>query len=205
MGKTDKRTDLYISKAAPFAQPILRHFRKLVHEVCPECTEVIKWSFPNFEYKGLLCAMASFKEHCAIGFRKAALMKDRAKLIAGREDHAMGHFGRITSLADLPSEKVLKAYIAEAVQLNEEDIKLPVKKKAPGKATGLKAPAYMVKAINSNKKASVHFSKFSVSQKNEYVQWITEAKTEETRMRRLDTAVVWISEGKIRNWKYVKK
>ena len=203
MSKTNPKIDAYISKAETFAQPILKHYRKLVHETCPDAEEKIKWSFPHFDYKGdMLCSMAAFKEHCAFGFWKAALMKDAKKLQEAQET-AMGHLGKITSLKDLPSDKILISYIKEAMKLNEAGIKLPARKKTIDLKI-LPVPDYFKKALSKNKKAAEHFEKFPPGQKKEYVVWITEAKTEETRNKRMETAVEWISEGKIRNWKYVK-
>src|SRR5258705_9762882 len=130
MPTTDKRIDTYIEKKAEFAKPILTHIRELVHKACPGVQETIKWGMPYFDYEGsILCAMAAFKEHCTFLFWKASLMKDPEKIFQITEREAMGHFGRITSLKDLPTDKILVAYIKEAAALNEQEIKLPPKKK----------------------------------------------------------------------------
>jgi uncharacterized protein YdeI (YjbR/CyaY-like superfamily) len=202
MANTDPRVDAYISKAADFAQPILTHLRSLVHKSCPEAQEIMKWSFPHFDYKGMMCSMAAFKQHCAFNFWKQSLMKDAKKLLENREE-AMGSFGRICSLKDLPSDKVIIGYIKEAMQLNDAEIK--VKKAKPTEKKELKIPTYISSAIKKNKKAFTTFENFSSSNRREYVDWITEAKTEETRNKRLAQAIEWLSEGKIRNWKYLKK
>jgi uncharacterized protein YdeI (YjbR/CyaY-like superfamily) len=201
MGKKDTRIDTYISKAAPFAKPVLTHIRKLVHQGCPDVEETIKWGMPSFDYKGTYCSMASFKEHCAFGFWKASIMEDADKLKVNQKD-SMGHLGRITGLEDLPSDKVMLRYIKEAKRLNDEGIKLPPKKIT--KKKDLVIPSYFTKALNKNKKALKVFEAFSPSHKKEYIEWITEAKTEETRDRRMETALEWIAEGKGRNWKYQK-
>ena len=204
MGKTDKRIDDYIKKSAEFAKPILSHLRKLVHNACPSVEETTKWGFPHFQYKGaILCSMASFKQHCAFGFWKASLMSDRDKLFVQGEA-AMGHLGKITSMKDLPSDKVLTAYIKEAAKLNEEGIKLPTRSKSTEKKE-LTVPEYFKKALSKNKKALSTFGNFSYSNKKEYVEWVTEAKTEETRNSRMETSIEWMAQGKIRNWKYLKK
>jgi uncharacterized protein YdeI (YjbR/CyaY-like superfamily) len=203
MASFDKRVDAYIAKAAPFAQPILEHLRHLVHKACPEVDETIKWSFPHFEYKGLVCSMASFKQHCAFGFWKGAIMDDPKKILSVVGRTSMGNFDRITSLNDLPSDKIMLDYIKQAIRLNEEDIKLPPKKAI--KSQNVKVPDYFLKVLNRNKKAFNAFQAFSASHRNEYVKWIAEAKTSETRARRMDQAVEWLSEGKSRNWKYERK
>ena len=202
MGKKDKRVDDYISKSAAFAKPVLNHIRQLVHTGCPQVEETIKWGFPNFDYKGVFCSMAAFKEHCSFGFWKAAIMKDAEKLKANQES-AMGHLGKIKSIDDLPSDKILISYIKEAARLNDEGVKLPPRNKSVEKKE-LIIPEYFTKPLSKNKKASQAFEAFSPSHKKEYVEWITEAKTEETRNKRMATALEWIAEGKGRNWKYEK-
>ena len=202
MGKRDARIDEYISKSADFAKPILIHIRELVHKTCPDVEETMKWSFPHFDYKGMLCHMASFKQHCAFGFWKAELMKDKALMQNAKSETAMGHLGKITSLKDLPSDKKLISYIKEAVKLNDDGVKLPSRKKSETEST---VPDYFIKALKKNKTAFNTFENFSPSHKREYIDWITEAKTEETRNRRIAMAIEWMTEGKSRNWKYMKK
>lgn len=199
MDKKDSRVDAYIGKAAPFARPILTHIRKLVHQGCPEAEETIKWGMPSFDYKGSYCSMAAFKAHCAFGFWKASLMENAGKMKENQQN-SMGHLGRITALGDLPSDKVLLGYIKEAKRLNDEGIKMPPRKKTITK--DLEIPESFAKCLSKNKKAKATFEALSPSHKKEYVQWITEAKTEGTRNRRMETAVEWIAEGKGRNWKY---
>jgi uncharacterized protein YdeI (YjbR/CyaY-like superfamily) len=204
MGKKDKRIDAYIAKSADFAKPILEHFRELVHKACPEVEETMKWSFPHFDYKGsMMCSMASFKQHCAIGFWKASLMKDSSLVEKARSEEAMGHLGRITSLKDLPKDAQLIKYIKEAMKLNDEGVKVPARSK-PATSKPLDVPAYFMNALKKNKKALKTFQDFSESKRKEYVLWVMEAKTEATRDSRLATSVEWLSEGKQRNWKYMK-
>jgi uncharacterized protein YdeI (YjbR/CyaY-like superfamily) len=206
MIKKDLRIDAYIKKSADFAKPILTHLRELVHKACPEVEETIKWGFPCFDYKGPFCSMASFKQHAVFGFWKAKLIKDPKGYLQERANEggtAMGHMGRITSLKDLPPDKVLIDFIKQAKKLNDEGIKIP--KPPVKKKTELIVPEYFTKALGKNKKALKTFEDFSYSAKKEYVSWITEAKTEETRNRRMEQAVEWMAEGKERNWKYQKK
>lgn len=195
----EKEITDYIEKAKPFAKPILEHIRKLVHRVCPEVEEEIKWGVPSFNYKGLFCGMAAFKEHCTFGFWKGSLMKDPENILENKEK-VMGHLGRITSLKDLPSDLILISYLKEAMKLNEEGIKVPKKKATTNKE--LEVPAYFIKALKKNSPAYKNFEEFSYSKKKEYVEWVTEAKQEATREKRIQTAIEWIQEGKSRNWKY---
>jgi uncharacterized protein YdeI (YjbR/CyaY-like superfamily) len=198
MGKRDKRVDAYIAKSAEFARPILEIIREAVHEGCPEVEETIKWSFPIFDYKGILCGMAAFKQHCAFGFWKGTMVVEGK---ANRSADAMGQFGRITSLKHLPRRKTLVAYVKKAAELNEKGIKKPVPAR-PKTEKKLTVPDYFVKAIRENKKALATFDAFPYSKKKDYVEWVSEAKTDATRQRRLETSVAWLAEGKSRNWKY---
>jgi hypothetical protein len=198
MADRNKRFDDYIEKSAGFAQPILRYLREVVHEACPEVEEEMKWSFPNFMYKGIFCSMAAFKEHCSFGFWKASLIFESGQPNA---KDGMGHFGRITSIKDLPPKRVLSAYIKEAKRLNEEGI-AKQKPKPSKEKKALVVPPYFLAAVKKNKKSLATFERFPYSHKKEYVEWVTEAKTEETRNRRLATTVEWLAEGKSRNWKY---
>ncbi len=196
MATTDPRVDEYIANAAEFAQPILAHLRAVIHAACPEVKETIKWSMPNFDYHGILCSFAAFKQHCTFGFWKAELLL-AAEDDKGRE--AMGQFGRITSVKDLPPKKVLTAYIKKAMKLNEEGVKV-ARPKAPPRE--LVVPDYFIAALEANPRAYEVFNAFSTSAKRDYCDWLTEAKTEATRGKRMAQAVEWIAEGKKRNWKY---
>ncbi len=203
MGTKDKRIDAYIQRSADFAQPILIHLRMLVHKACPEVTETMKWSFPHFDYQGIMCSMASFKQHCAFGFWKAKLMEDYDELLSVGNKAAMGHFGQLKSMKDLPSDKILLQYIKEAVRLNKEGVKVE-RKPVSNVKKALTIPSYFKKALSGNSAAQATFDGFSYSNKKDYLEWITEAKTEATRMKRMTTAIEWLSDGKIRNWKYLQ-
>jgi len=201
----NKQVDAYIAKSAEFAKPILVHLRELVHQACPEVEEKIKWGFPNFEYKGVLCNVAAFKQHCSFGFWKYSLMNDPKGILSTRnEGGSMGNLGKITSLKDLPSDKIILGFIKQAVELNEQEIKRPVKTTPKGSKT-IDTPDYLAKALKKNKTAYEIFENFAYSHRKEYIQWFEEAKTDETRNKRIAQAIEWIAEGKGRNWKYEKK
>jgi len=195
----DPRVDAYIKRAQPFAQPILIHLRKLVHAAVPEVEETMKWSSPHFDYKGIFCGMSAFKEHVGFGFWKSGLMRD---VLPGSGLSAAGQFGKIASLEDLPSDRELTKIIKFARKLNDDAVKPPSMRKDPRPA--LKPPADLIAALARNKKAKATFDGFSSAQQREYISWVIEAKQAATRERRIKTAVEWIAEGKIRNWKYVK-
>jgi len=197
MGTRDPRIDAYIDKSADFAQPILRHLREVVHSACPDVEETWKWSFPHFDYKGIMCNMAAFKSHCTFGFWNAE------EVVGGdAKDGGMGQFGRITSMEDLPPKKVLVGYVRKAMALKDAGV-TPKRAARPKKAAPVEIPDDLAAALAQNAKAATTFQGFSPSHRREYVEWITEAKREETRARRVAQAVAWLAEGKPRNWKYL--
>lgn len=204
MGQKDPRVDDYIERSASFARPILKHLRRLVHTGCPQVEETIKWGFPHFEHQGVLCSMAAFKQHCAFGFWKGKLLARPGRGGLQPDDSAMGQFGRINERSDLPSDRALIALIKRAVALNEDGVKLPAAPRATAERK-LEVPAYFMNALRGNAEALRSFKGFSHSDRKEYVEWVVEARGEETRRRRLETAVEWMAEGKVRNWKYIRK
>jgi len=200
MPTIDPRVDAYIAKAADFAKPILIHIREAVHKADPDIEETLKWGMPSFMHKGIVCGMAAFKAHCTFGFWKHSLMVDKSNPNANKDEEAMGNFGRITSVKDLPPKKELMALVKKAVKLNEDGVKIKIQKKPKAP---LVVPKELTAALKKNKKAQATFDAFPYSHKKEYAEWIAEAKTEATRDKRLATTIEWLSQGKPRNWKYM--
>ena len=200
------KVDAYLEKARPFAQPIITHLRELVHTACPDVEETIKWSRPFFEYRGVILGnMSAFKEHCSFGFWGVEIGAVLRQAKVARGD-GMGTLGRIKSVKDLPSDKLMLGWIRQAagfVDRGEYTSPIAARNKVvKPKKPALKMPAEFARALQKNKKASAVFAAFSPSCKREYLEWITEAKRPETRDKRIATATAWISEGKQRNWKY---
>ena len=202
----DKRIDAYIAKAQPFAQPIMKKMRELIHKANPEVTETVKWGMPSFDYKGPYFSFAAFKQHCVAGFWKYKLIKDSKGYlgeIAAQGGAAMGNLGRMTSIKDLPPDSVLVDFFKQAKKLNDDGVKQERPKSKPKKEIPM--PKEFAAALSKNKKAKEVYENFSPSHKREYLEWITEAKTDETKNKRIETTLEWLSEGKPRNWKYMKK
>ena len=192
----DPRIDDYIQSAAAFAQPMLVHIRDTVHQACPQVEETIKWGMPTFMHAGgILCGMAAFKKHVSFGYWKHALVVGD-----GSAQEGMGSYGKMASLKDLPPKKTLLAHIRKAAKLNEDGVKAPAQRKSAKPFP--QEPDDLVAALRKNKAAQATYEAFPPSCKREYVEWITEAKREETRAKRLAQAVEWMAEGKRRNWKY---
>ena len=192
----DPRIDAYIARQADFARPILDHLRRIVHAAAPEVEETIKWSMPHFMYKGRLFAgMAAFKAHATFGLWQASAVLGET----GSEREAMGQFGRIASLDDLPPEAELKGIVRRAAEHAQEPPR-PRPKKPPKPA--LETPPELNAALDANPAARATFDGFSPSGRRDYVEWVVEAKRPETRDKRIAQAVEWMAEGKKRHWKY---
>ncbi|WP_129791908.1 YdeI family protein [Sphingosinicella sp. CPCC 101087] len=194
--KSDPRVDAYIARQADFARPILEHLREAVHAACPDCEETLKWGAPHFTYRGeMLAGMAAFKQHATFGFWRGGLVVGQEKV----QMSGMGQFGKLTAIADLPVRSELEALVSKAMKLSDEGVKAPRRKhdKPP-----LTMPPDMRAALDANPAAAATFDGFPAGAQREYVEWITEAKRDETRTKRLAQAVEWLAEGKRRHWKY---
>ena len=189
----DPRIDAIIDKANDFAKPILEHWRALVHKTVPGIEETLKWSMPHFVYKGKnIAAMAPFKAHCAV-----SVYGD------GRQDSdGMGSYGKITRLEDLPPDVELVAKLHTAMGMIDRG-ELPAwRYESPKPKAEIPVPQDLSAGLAANPAAAESWDKFSASARYEYLQWITEAKRDETRVKRLAQALEWLAEGKKRNWKY---
>lgn len=204
--------DDYFAQAGEFAQPILAKLRKVIHKACPDVQESIKWSAPFYEHHGILIGLGAFKAHVTLSFWRGKEMSDPAGLFDGKARETL-EIVRFESLKDVPSERVLAGYVKEAMAINEQaqsaagkQAKQTAAKKKAKKAAKkvLAAPDDLLAALKRNQAAAKTFEGFSPSHKKEYVEWITEAKREATREKRLAQAVEWMAEGKPRNWKYMK-
>jgi hypothetical protein len=198
MGKRDPRVDAYIAKSAEFARPILVRLRELVHATCPDVEETIKWSMPSFEHHGILCGMAAFKEHAVFGFWKHELVIGDN----GKWRDAMGSFGCLKSARELPSKAQFAEWMKKAIQLNVDGVK--VERKKTGSKSPIKMHPELKAALAKNKKALATFEGFPPSGQREYLEWVADAKGDDTRARRIAQAVEWMAQGKRRNWKYEK-
>jgi uncharacterized protein YdeI (YjbR/CyaY-like superfamily) len=200
MPKRDPKVDAYLAHAAPFAKPILRRLRKVVHAGCPAVEETIKWGFPHFVYKGNIAGMAAFKEHCVFGFWKDALLFKRDEETGKKE--GMGQFGRLTHVSDLPDEATLVGYVRKAAELNDQGVSAGRTRQA---RPPLPLPPDFAAALAANTEAKKTFNDFPPGKRREYIAWVTEAKRPETRRRRLATSIEWLAQGKSQSWKYEQK
>lgn len=197
--KRDKRVDAYIAKSQDFAKPILEELRARVHQHVPEIEEDIKWGFPSFMYKGkIFFGMSAFKAHAGAGFWHP-LMRTKDKSPEG-----IGEFGKITTVDQLPSRAQFARLAKKAKKLTDDAVTGPARPKPDPKRKAV-VPKDLAALLAKNAKARATFEAFPYSKKNEYVTWITGAKREETRLRRLDTTLEQLAEGKSLMWKYEEK
>lgn len=191
----DPRVDAYIARQADFARPILVELRRRIHAACPDAEEAIKWGMPAFLHAGRpLAHMAAFKAHASFGFW------DREGMATGREGEAMGQYGRLTAIDDLPGETEFARLVAEAVARIDSGAK-PARGSRTAKPEA-DVPEALADALANDDAAAAMFDDFPPGARREYCEWIAEAKREETRTRRVAQAIEWLREGKRRNWKY---
>lgn len=191
------KVNAYIEKAAPFARPVLERLRAAAHAASPDVEETIKWGVPHYEHKGVLFGTAAFKQHIRCVVWKSAVIK---KALGPADQKALARLFKMTGEQDLPGNKSLATIIKTAVQLNDEGVK--VERPKPKPKAAVVVPPYLTAALAKVPKAKAAFEAFSPSHKREYVEWLAGAKTEETRNRRLTTALEHMAAGKSRHWKY---
>jgi uncharacterized protein YdeI (YjbR/CyaY-like superfamily) len=192
----DPRVDAYIARAQPFARPILEHVRERLHAVLPKAEETLKWSMPAYTLDGkIVLIAAAFKAHTALNFWRGQELRGSA---AGAD--AMGQFGKIASLADLPPDKELDALIRKAAELTASAPAPRKAKHAPKPPPDLH-PEFAA-ALKVAPKAMATLDSFPPSARRDYLEWVAEAKQDATRQKRIATSIEWLSEGKRRHWKY---
>ncbi|MGY0035105.1 YdeI/OmpD-associated family protein [Pedobacter sp. NJ-S-72] len=204
MMELNKKVDEYIAKSEGFAKPILEHLRQIIHDTCPEAGEDIKWGIPHYSYKGdHLVMMAGFKNHCSFSLYKAEFMKDKAIQDSVKSGKKFGYMDKLKDISELPAKEILVSYVKEAMTINEKGIKKEIPKSDKPKV--IETPDYFKTMLATNPKAKDVFENKSDSYRKDYLVWITDAKTEATRQKRMEQSLEWIADGKGRFWQYDKK
>jgi uncharacterized protein YdeI (YjbR/CyaY-like superfamily) len=200
----DPRVDVFIEKSADFAKPILIELRSLVHEAHPEIEETWKWSFPTFTYQDkIICSMSAFKNHCSFGFWQASSLPDPHQILERVGKTAMGSLGKISNLSDLPERSILIDYIRFAVELSKKGVDVAKKKNSTEKWN--KTSIHFKELFIDFPKQAISFDALSVSKRKEYISWIDEAKTKQTKIKRIQTMMDNLLENKSLHWKYTTK
>jgi uncharacterized protein YdeI (YjbR/CyaY-like superfamily) len=203
MSQFNPQFDEYIEKSADFAKPIMAYLRQIIHETCPEVEEIMKWAIPHFDYKGdMMCILAAYKNHCSFSLYKAELMNDAEIIASVKAGQKMGYMDKVKSLSDLPARETLVAYIKEAMVLNENGVKKA--KPVAEKPKVIEIPDYFSEILAAMPQVKEIFESKSQSFRKDYLVWITDAKTEATRQKRIEQSLEWIAAGKGRFWQYEK-
>jgi uncharacterized protein YdeI (YjbR/CyaY-like superfamily) len=203
--KKNQKVDDYILKSASFSQPILYKMRAIIEEAETHIEETIKWGFPCFTFQNkIICSFSAYKNHCVFRFWQGASLEDSEGILSKVGETEMGELSKIKNLEDLPKSEVLIKYIRAAIELSQKgSAKKPLTKE---KKLTIDLKSYDLPDIfNSFPKQAEKFDSFSPSHRKEYISWIIEAKTEETKLKRIKTMMEWLLEGKSRNWKYEKQ
>ena len=143
----------------------------------------------------MICWLAYFKNHVGINFFKGSLIED----LHGLYDEACMDKGNRQikfRRQDDVDEVKLKHYLYEAIKLNKEGTNVQAKK------ISTDIPENLAQALAKNINAKNFFDSLAQGYKRDYIVWITTAKQEKTRLKRLNTTIEWLSEGKKKNWKY---
>jgi len=192
-----KLIDEAFSKFTGFQKEYCNHLRKLIHKAMPDVKEDWKWG-PNFNVNGMVCGVWGFKDHVKLVFFKGSAMKDTYKLFnQGKENE--GNRSINFSSADKIDDKKIIEYLKEAAEINRKGIKL-VKKEIK-----VVMPAILVKALNKDKASKTYFESLAPSHRRDYADYISQAKQEETQLRRLDKVMEMLTDKRTLNDKYMKK
>ena len=207
MAKKNPEVDAYIAASPEFARPVLERLREIIRAAAPQLREELKWRVPHFVGNGIVVGMAAFKAHVSFGFWRSKEMEDPEGLFAGAPKASMCNI-KAVKVSDLPSKRVLTAYVRQAVSLDAMTAASggakgrTAKRRAPGKRPPPEVPDDLLAALKRVKKALATYQGFTPSKQREYVEWVTEAKRPETRERRIGQAVEWMARGKSRHWKH---
>ena len=202
--KKNQKVDDYILKSASFSQPILYKMRAIIEEAETHIEETIKWGFPCFTFQNkIICSFSAYKNHCVFRFWQGASLEDSDGILAKVGETEMGELSKIKKIEDLPDSEVLAKYIREAIELSQKgSAKKPMTKEK--KLTVDLKSVDLPEIFSSFPNQAEKFDSFSPSHRKEYISWIYEAKTDETKLKRIKTMMEWLLEGKSRNWKYEK-
>lgn len=196
-----KEVNKYISNAPISQQKILSKLREIIHKASLDIEEKIRWSHPHFDYMGKgMCFIQALKERVTFGFWFGDKIYNSPKL--SKEAKAIYEtMGNLTDVSQIPSTKLIIEEIHLAMKLIESGNRDVKEKKVKPQ---LVIPDYLSLRFKKDKTANSSFSKMSPSHQREYVDWIIDAKTDETRENRISTMMSQVKEGKSKNWKYIK-
>lgn len=188
--------DQGIAEMEPFAQIICKKLRKLILSADTAIIEDWKWG-PNYYLDGMVCGFWGFKKHVTLTFFQGALLKDKKKVLLENPGNVHNRHMKFTDVKEV-NEKLIMEYLFEAIDNNRKGHKiLETKEKI------VDVPEDVQKAF---KKAKVlaYFEGLAFTHRKEYVMWISDAKKEETRRKRITQAIEKLNQKQSLNDKYKK-
>lgn len=195
--QASEKISQYIESADVKKKEILQRLRDFLNRDDFGLTEDWKWHAPNFNSNGMVCWLAFFKSHVGLNFFKGSLIED----LHGLYDNAsMDKGNRIIKYKTINeiNENLLEYYIYEAIKHNKEGAKITSKK------VEIEVPKDLAKALEKDIMAKDFFTNLAPGYKRDYIDWIISAKQEKTRLKRLETTLEWLGQGKKKNWRYKK-
>ena len=156
--------------------------------------EELKWGCPCYTFENTnIVLIHGFKEYCALLFFKGALLSDpNGILIQQTKNVQSARQIRFTNVKEIGQmEKILKAYIYEAIELERAGLKVKLKKTAD-----FKIPEEFQKKLNKNKALKTAFEKLTPGRQRAYIFYFSQAKQSKTREERVEKYTKQILNGK---------
>ncbi len=159
-----------------------------------ELTEELKWGVPCYTYeKSNVVLIHVFKEYCALLFHKGVLLKDtKAILIQQTENVQSARQIRFTNVKEIIKlEKIVKAYIKEAIEIEKSGTKVPMKK-----ATEFTIPKEFKTKLDELPALKKAFYALTPGRQRGYLLYFSAAKQAKTREARIEKYTKQIINGK---------
>jgi len=183
----------YIAEQPEWQRRLLVRLRQLIHAHDTEVEETWRWNAPGFDHGGIMIGLHGFKTCVSVWFHKGALLKDTHGLfVLTEKDEERGIRKYKVNEGEPINEKAFADLVKQAVKLNGAGTKLGDAKPA---SKALVVPPELENCLKKDEEAWEHWENFNHSHKKEYVEWIDDAKKDETRKRRIAQALEMIREG----------
>ncbi|GLR15938.1 YdeI/OmpD-associated family protein [Portibacter lacus] len=160
--------------------------------------ESIKWGMPSYGFEGKnLVGIGSFKNWSCLWFHEGALLEDKSKVLENaQEGKTVGmRQWRFANLEEI-DEPLVIAYLEETIEHKKSGKSITFKKK---NKVPIEIPSLLSSHFDSHPDHLKTFENFTTSQKNEFSNYIIDAKREKTKLDRLEKIKVLLGEGKTLN------
>lgn len=191
MSHSNPKVDAYLKRCGKWRQEV-EALRKIVLD--SQVTEELKWGSPCYTVqKKNIVLIHVFKDYCALLFFKGALLKDaRGILIQQTENVQAARQIRFTDVREIVAMKtILKAYIAEAIEVERAGLKIDFKK-----TTQFTIPDEFQKKLDENPALKTAFDGLTPGRQRAYILHFSRAKQSSTRESRVEKCIQQILDGK---------